>query len=704
MKVAGVVIGAAFLLVGYLGCQTYPDSRSPEESIASFRIIDGFNVELYAAEPDVVDPVAMTFDANGRAYVAEMLDYPFRPDSGQQRSRIRLLEDTDGDGQVDRSSVFADSLMEVTSILPWKGGVLATAAPDILYLKDTDQDRRADLRQVLFTGFYTGNSEAQITNLRFGIDNWIYASNNGRDGKVVYTEDPQALPLSVKGSDFRFRLDQERFEAVAGAAQYGQDFDDWGHRFISHNTLHIRHVVDPINYFERNPNLPDVSPRENINDHGQTAYQLTPAPYWRAERTNRRNKRYQDEGLDRTEHAKDHFTGASGVTIYSADLFPEKFRGNAFTGDVAGNFVHRDILQPQGATFVAKRGKAEQNKEFLASTDPWFRPTNLTVGPNGCLYVVDMYRQHIESPYSIPEDLKKDMDFYNGDTKGRIYRISPQETAPPGKPPALKSAKTAALVKALSHPNRWWRLTAQRLLIERQDLTVLSELRKMVRTDELPQARLHALYALEGLSTLDAATVKRALSDPHPGVREHAVRLAEEFSVLLPDVVQMTADSSKRVAFQVGLSLGTYSNDRAVRGLADLAARHGNDPWVQTAILSSSSGVSVELLEHLAAKRQFFADTGKHQAVFLKRLAQVVGARGKVQQIDHLLEVLSNRQTLSAHQWQTAVLTGLASGLKAGGDSLLVLQTGQKILKQLQKSSSAPVRDAAQKVATHVTV
>lgn len=265
--------------------EKYPGPLTPEQALESFELRDGFAVEIFAAEPHVMDPVEMVFDEQGNAFVAEMPDYPFMPENGKGVGRIRVLQDTDGDGRVDKNVIFADSILEATSMLPWKGGLIVTAAPHIYYLKDTDGDLRADDKEILFSGFFENNSEAQITSLRFGVDNWIYAANNGQAGNVTFHRKPDAAPLNMSGADFRFRLDRNEFELESGAAQFGQTIDDWGNRFITQNTLHIRQVVIPWRYLHRTSSTPAPSPLINISDHDLEMFQLTPPPYWRADRS-----------------------------------------------------------------------------------------------------------------------------------------------------------------------------------------------------------------------------------------------------------------------------------------------------------------------------------------------------------------------------------------------------------------------------------
>ena len=601
-----------------------------------------FRVELFASEPDVLDPVEMAFDARGRVFVAEMLDLPYDPEPGQSpRSRIRLLEDSDGDGSLDRSRIFADRLQQVTSVLPWKGGLLVTAAPDILYLKDTTGDGLADRREVLFTGFALVDPEARITNLRFGVDNWIYASNNGRTGEITFSRRPDAAPVSVQGADFRFRLDRNLFQPSSGPGQFGIAMDDWGNRFITSNTTHVRHVVFPWRYLRRNPYLVAGAPALDISDHGKPLvriFPLTQPQRWRRVRTRMRQQRYQDNKLDRVEHAGGYFSGAAGGTIYGGDLFPEAYRGNLFTGDVSANLVHRDLIRPDGVSYLASRPPGETDREFLASTDVWFRPCNFANGPDGALYMVDMYREFIETPESVPEALKKDIDFYSGDRMGRIYRIVPR-TAPPraATPVQMASQTSERLAAHLAHANIWWRLTAHRLLVERQDRSVVPRLAAMAAGHASPQARLHALNALEGLAALAATQLKPALEDAHPEVRVHAVRLSEAFPELAGRLARMVDDPSPRVRFQLALSLGEFSGPTVVRALARLARDHSANPWFRTAVLSSEAGSSGAMLETLLASPAWLAREAAETIPFFTELASVIGARNRPSEIEALL-------------------------------------------------------------------
>jgi putative membrane-bound dehydrogenase-like protein len=661
---------AAFILVlTGMGCEApkYTDALEPEEALKHFRLREGFRMELFAAEPDVQDPVEMIFDEEGNAYVIEMPDYPFKPEPGAGAGKIKVLQDTNSDGRIDRAILFADSLSEATSMLWWKKGLIVTSAPYILYLKDTTGDLVADSREILFSGFFANNSEAQITSLRFGVDNWIYAANNGQVGEVTFHRNPDAPPLSMAGSDFRFRLDRDQFELESGTAQFGLTLDDWGNRFVTQNTLHIRQVVIPRRYLHRQAHMSSTASMANISDHDLEMFQITSPPYWRAERTRRRQQQYAEQKLDRVEYAEDHFTGCSGGTIYDGDAFPSEYYGNVFTGDVAGNLVHRDVLvaMDDEPVFSARRVEGEEAREFLTSTDPWFRPASFTVGPDGFLYVIDMYRQHIETPLSIPEDLKAEMDFLAGSDRGRVYRIVPENHS--GKRidhPALGKMPVGDVASFLAHPNRWWRLQAQKILLERQDTSVVPTIKKQYSQHADPRVRVHALYVLEGLSVLDPSFVRQAMHDTHPGVRKNGLILAERYPELLPDILDILNDTAVQVVFQAVLTAGQFTGTKVDDSLAKALVQHGDDPWFRTAVLSARSSSSVSLLQKLIRQYSFFDIAAPWKISLLEQISYAAGTANELREVDQLLTILSSPALEEEQNWQLAGVRGLKEGMQ----------------------------------------
>jgi putative membrane-bound dehydrogenase-like protein len=691
-KIKFILLLVPFSLAGgYSLAQRYPGPLSPEESLKKLHVAPGFTAQIYAAEPFVMDPVALEFDEQGNAFVVEMPDYPYEVEPGKGHGRIKMLSDTNGDGRIDKASIFSENVTEATSILPWKGGLIVTAAPHILYLKDTDGDGKSDTTEVLFSGFFQNNSEAQVTSLRFGIDNWIYANNRGQSGKVSFSRTPGEAPMEVRGADFRFRLDRNLFELETGPGQFGQTINDWGHRFFTENSIHLQQAVIPWRYTHRHPFLPTSKFNVTLSDHEEIMFQETAPPYWRAERSSRRNKMYQENNMNRTEYAEDRFTGASGGTVYNGDALPKEFYGNIFTADVAGNLVHRDILSadPNSPVYIARRAASEKEREFIYSTDPWFRPVVSSVGPDGYLYVLDYYRQHIETPVSIPDDLKADMDFMAGSDRGRIYRIMPEGSGYKGTTVGLKNMTTTRLVEELARSNGWWRTQAQRLLLERQDKSVLPLLRSYVNKHKDPRTRLHALYVLEGLNSLDAEIIKKALNDSAPAVREHALILAEGFPETLALIMQKTNDADRRVALQAVLSAGNFDSPEVTAALANAAEKYGEDIWFRNAVLSSNVGSSTELLKALSQRNSFMQSDASWKGSFLQDLSVIIGARNNREQVRTYLDLISQP---GWEKSQSILIKGLKTGLSKNESANAQLKAAlDKITPDTQENTKAGI-------------
>ena len=502
---------------GGAACRSEKSVASAQDALATFRLPDGFHIEIAAAEPEVQNPVAMAFDARGRLFVVELPDYPL----GAQPGRIKLLEDRDRDGRYETATVFADNFHFPTGVLPWQDGVLVTAAPDIFYVADTNGDGRADVRRVVLTGFAATNPQLRVNGLLYGLDNWIYVSYprvlqpqryvqefGDRGSPIRFPDHPELPPVDAltMGTDVRFRIEPAQLEAAAGNGQFGNTFDAWGNRFTVWNNDHLRHVVMPERYASANPYLAVRSTMQSISDHGNAAtlFPITREP----------------QHVHESEIG--HFTSACGISVAEGGTFPPSFEHDVFVCDPVHNVVHADRLSSSGATFAASR--ALENREFLASTDGWFRPVFSTTGPDGALYVVDFHRKLIEHPEWLPPEMMIKSEIDAGRDLGRIYRVSYGRPVAAGAPlPA--DADTAQLVRYLAHPNQWWRTNAQALIVRHHDLSVVPALRAMAANDIAPQGRLHALWTLDGLGAFDLATVLTALGDPDPGIREHAVRL-----------------------------------------------------------------------------------------------------------------------------------------------------------------------------------
>jgi putative membrane-bound dehydrogenase-like protein len=539
---------------------------SPAEAQKAFVLADAtLQIELAAAEPDVIDPVAIRFDESGRMWVVEMRDYPL----GGPPSRIRVLEDKDADGRFEAATTFADNLQFVTGLQPWKGGVFVTLAGAVVYMKDTDGDGRCDQQETWFEGFAEQNTQLRANHPRLALDNWIYVANGLRGGRVVNRKLKDEAPINISGMDFRFDPLTGKAEAVSGNGQFGLCFDDWGNRFVCSNRNPVRHVVIEDRYLKASPGVTVPAVMHDVAAWGEQSRIFPISRAWTTSNL----------------HAG-QFTAACGVYIYRGDLLPAEFKGNAFTCDPTGNLIHREIMQPAGPTFTSKL--AYEGKEFLASPDDWFRPVNMELGPDGALYVVDMYRCVIEHPDFVPDELKRRPDQRLGDDRGRIWRILPLrlgegrgEALSTRRRPNLTKATSDELISLLAHPSAWQRETAQRLLLERNHRAVAPHLRESLARSQDPQGRVRALWTLAGLDALETEQLVAALADSSSLVARQAVLVAERSladATVSRGVSALVDSHDAALRFQASLTSGQSSRSRFTGSSGD-----ADDPWLRAA-------------------------------------------------------------------------------------------------------------------------
>ena len=352
----------------------------PAESLKALEVAEGFRVDLVASEPQVVEPLAATFDENGRMYVAEFYGYPRQPRPGEDGTgRVRMLEDRDGDGVFETAHVFADKLVWPTGVAVWKGGLFVSAAPDILYFKDTDGDGRADVRKQIYTGFGVTNEQQMVNNIMWGVDHKIYASTGGNGGYIRPGGQPDAEPVSVYNRDFRWDPESLEMELTTQTFQFGYSFDQWFNRYVCRAGSFGRHVVMPHGYLERNPYLffdlhgylTMGSMEVNALTQGRLPiYRISPVERWRKVREARRIfagriARAEEGGRDNYQE----FAAAwAGVKAYTGHAYPEEYRGNIFTGAATANLLHRRVLEPDGVTFKAVRRDRKARNSFVPAT------------------------------------------------------------------------------------------------------------------------------------------------------------------------------------------------------------------------------------------------------------------------------------------------------------------------------------------------
>ena len=669
----------------------------PKDALKTFQITQGFHLELVAAEPQIASPVAMAFDERGRLFVVEMIDYSERRDEVPHLGRIRLLEDTNGDGIFDKSTVFADNLPWPTGVFCYNGGILVIATPDIVFLKDTKGDGRADVRETVFSGFAEGvqriNVQELPNSLIWGLDNRIHGATSGEGGLVRSLRHPESKPLDLRGRDFAIEPRSMSMTAEAGGGQHGLSFDDYGRRFTCNNSDHVRLFMYDERYAGRNPyyDMPPALASIAVDGPAAEVYRISLEEPWRVIRTRWRVAGVMSGPVEGGGRSSGYFTGATGITIYRGNAFPEGFRGDAFVGECAFNLVHRKKLYPDGVGLKAERPADEQNVEFLASTDNWFRPVQFANAPDGTLYVIDMYREIVEHPWSLPESIKKFLDLNSGSDRGRIYRIVPNGFTQP-RLPRLDRASTAELVELLENPNGWHRDTAARLLYQRQDKSAVPALVKLLARSTSPPGRLHALYALEGLGNLKEEQVVSALGDPNPHMREHAIKLAETFlnngipsQVLWTKLQSLADDPDIKVRSQLAFTLGEIKVADRLDLLARLVRRDAANPWVQAAALSSLADGAAELFLRLATQNDF-AGAGSGQT-FLRELAAVVGAKNEPSEVSPVLSVIAQSSTGDAF----SLMRALGEGLQRSGNSLRTVAkggAGERLFKEAMQVAS----------------
>lgn len=639
-----------------------PAPRSPAESLASITVAPDLEVELVAAEPLVMDPIDLAWGADGRMWVVEMADYPLGLDGkGKPGGRIRVLESTRGDGRYDKSTLFAEGLNFPTSVLPWRSGVLVTAIPDILFLEDTDGDGRADRVTKLFTGLGEGNQQHLTNGLQWSLDGWLHMANGNSGGKISSPKAGRVVEVGQR--DFRIAPDDGGIDLLSGQSQFGRNRDDWGNWFGCNNSNPIWHYALDDHYLRRNPHL--VAPSATV-----TVARVPGAArvYPRSETFARFN---DPQGFN-------HFTSACSVMIYRDDWLGAGYAGNVFVCEPVHNLVHREIVQPAGVTFKSERAPGEQTSEFLASTDHWSRFTAVRAGPDGALYVVDMYRLVIEHPQWIPAAWQKEIgDVRAGENAGRIYRVRPKG-ATLRAVPRLDRADAGTLIAALENPSGMVRDLAQQQLTWRNETGAAPALERLVSGATRPQSRAQALWSLQLLGALTPVIVERALADPHPGVRRQAVQLSETFAptegrALLERLAALVDDPDPAVRLQVGYALGEWKEPAAGVALARLL-RANDDRFIRAAALSSALPHSRTVIAQLSA-------TGRGDDPLLIEVATVT----------------ENAQALASLLAATAAprdAVEVREAFAALGRLLDWLQRNNRTLAQLQTSGDAAMKSS----------
>jgi putative membrane-bound dehydrogenase-like protein len=592
--------------------------------------------------------------------------------------------------------VYVDHLSWPVAVTCYDGGIFVGVPPDILYCKDTKGDGKADVRKVVFTGFSRENVQGLMNSFQWSLDNRIQVATSSSGGMITCPSHPERPPVSISRRDFSF--DPVTYEIVreSGGGQHGMSFDDWGRKFVCSNSDPIQLEMYEDRYVARNAFLAAPSARLLIAEDGTggEVFRTSPVEPWRLVRTRLRVAGEAKGPIEGGGRASGYFSGATGTTIYRGDAWPAEYRGQAFVGDAGSNIVHRSVQEKKGVELIARR--VDVKKEFVACNDIWFRPAQFANGPDGNLYCVDVYREVIEHPASLPPEIKKHLDLTSGRDRGRIYRILADGYVQ-RKPPNLGAATTAELVATLENPDGWHRDTASRLLFQRQDKSAIPALRKLAADSKSPLGRMHAMYALVGLKALTPEVVLAALSDSDAHVREHAVRLSEPFLEksypLRAKLVQMVDDDELMVRYQLAFSLGEFTGLDRNAALAKLAVRDGGDKWFRTAILSSLATGAGDVFGRLIAEESF-----RHNPAtsgLLETLAQQIGAEHRDVEVIAAVKAVDAIPAADATLGQT-IVRGLMQGLAKSGGAGDLVKPGSKadnILKQLLAAARKTATD-----------
>ncbi|RPD41991.1 PVC-type heme-binding CxxCH protein [Chitinophaga barathri] len=551
---------------------------SPEASAKLIQVPPGFDLELFASEPDIINPISMAWDEKGRLWVIETVDYPnsVRDDKGVGDDRIKICEDTDRDGKADKFTIFADNLNIPTSLVFYNGGVIVSQAPHFLYLKDTNGDGKADERKVLIDGWGTFDTHAGPSNLQYGMDNHIWGAvgYSGFKGTVggSFREFGQGL--------YRFSPDAKYFEFMTGTSNntWGMAFTEQNDVFGSTaNNTHSVFMGIPQNALQGVEGAA-ITGSVKIDGH----YAMHPI----------------------TQHVRQvdvfgGFTAAAGHYFYTADSYPEQYRQAAFVCEPTGHLVHIAKIEKQGAGFKEKDGW-----NLFASADEWVSPVEAKAGPDGAVWILDWYNFIVQhNPTPTPE--RGGYAAVNGKgnayenplrdkTHGRIWRVVYRK----GKKPAkveLSKDKPEGLLKALESDNLFWRLTAQRLLVERKDTAVVPDLEKLASGDE-PAAALHALWTIDGLGASAGSrnTIQGALKHKDPAVRKAAIQILGKYprseQEILASGILKDADANTRLAAIVSLTEAAPS-EAIGRELYNMSLEDAvkQDEWLSKAVYAAAS-------------------------------------------------------------------------------------------------------------------
>jgi glucose/arabinose dehydrogenase/mono/diheme cytochrome c family protein len=612
---------------------------SVEEAMKQFRLQPGFKIEVVASEPIIEAPVEIEFDEQGRMFVLEMRGFMPNVDGkgeDQRVGRISLLEDTNGDGRMDKNTTFAEGLLMPRAICVTRGGLLVAEPPNLWFFRDKDGDGKAEDKELVSSDYGSqGNPEHNANGLLWGRDNWIYSANH----TVRYRN----IGHGWEKGNTVFR------------GQWGISQDDYGRLFFNSNSDQLRGDLVPDQYLSRNPNF-----RSPFGSNVQLARDQSTFPA----RVNPGVNRGYQKGTLREDGTLAKFTGACGPCIYRGDLLPKKFYGAAFLCEPTANLVRCDLLEEKDGLITATN--AFPGSEFLASLDERFRPVNISNGPDGALYIVDMHRGVLQHRIYLTTYLRNqalDRKLETPLNHGRIYRVVAADAKRP-EPRNLARMSSSELVHELASSRGWTRDTAQRLLVERHDFVAIPGLERLAAQGSFPSA-IHALWTLNGLQALTSETVAGALQSSDSKVRATAVRVAEPLlgrdTDLARKVLSLANDPSTDVQLQVMFTLGELRTSEAEAAMLELLARHSEHPLIRDAAVSGLFNRELPFLNRLLAAPEWQEQKAGREKI-IRDLSRCVAESRRGDAVNQLLAAAAGQKS----RWvQYAMLDGISALLPA---------------------------------------
>jgi putative membrane-bound dehydrogenase-like protein len=634
-----------------------PDAKQPPPlDPRLFQTQPGLRIEVVATEPLVYAPSAMAFDADGRLFVTEMRDYPDQRDQTPHLGRVRVLEDTDGDGTFDSATVFADNLAWPSAIACFNGGVYVAATPQVIYLKDTEGHGTANVHTVIFNNFGGTNApdrERLLANFTWGPDLRIHALTAGLAGEITTPAAPDNGTFDLYAQDVSFDPRTLQLAPEPGPARSGLSFDFRGRKWVSDERRPLRVAMRSARYYARNPTY---APAQDFVDALSPATAIFPLLSSTATNEVASLSPTNAPGSNRLSTA--WIKNARGLHIYQGTALPPTYRGTAFIADELAGIVFRAHLRDAGLAAVAARGTNESRTEFLRSRDPEFRPRHLTTGPDGALYIADMRV---------------------GGNAGRIYRVVPVGFKQPA-PARLSKQPARELAGLLADTNSWQRETAARLLWENQDPSARSLLTNMLHNARAGQTRYAAACVLTAIGYSQEPWIGRALRDPDDRVREQGLRAVERSlrdgnisDALWSQVQPMANDPSIHVRRQLAWTLGSIRRDERNPMLATLVRRDPENIWVQDAVLSSLNEYTGPFFTLLASEASF-RNTPAGEA-FLYNVATMVGAAGEGNGVAAVIDWAASMPPRTV----MGLVAALGEGFRRNGTSLAAVDAARRL-------------------------